>query len=394
MKVVLPVNPNAGTSTSRVRDLTRMNPSKFHGFKVEEDPQEFIDDGYKVSMIMRVTMVENAELAAYQLKGLAQISYNQWKKRITEDTGPHDWRSLRPLFLIGQTTARTGGPWFTTATPLQTSSEKLAKSRLTDRPMVRRSDHGPWFVTVDPDLLYPTSDMNYGRPARTVIRSMVRRLSNPKPQGGNGSGSSLPMSTCTRCGRKHEGKCLADIDGWFGCGKSGHKMRDCPMLMAKGKEGKQAPPSGAGSNAPKKNQFCALQTRVEQDGSLDVVTGLLKVVQLDVYNLLDPGATLSMPYMAIKFDVLPDVLLEPFSLSTPVDDSIVAKRNKAAETTKKRKPEDRQTHWASRRTTMISPNVAVCQALKEKIKSVIEKSSHRVTERFRDAVPCHPKYKT
>ncbi|WMV08644.1 hypothetical protein MTR67_002029 [Solanum verrucosum] len=39
--------------------------------------------------------------------------------------------------------ARGGGPWFTTATPPQTSSEKLAKSRLTDRPTVRRSDHGP-----------------------------------------------------------------------------------------------------------------------------------------------------------------------------------------------------------------------------------------------------------
>ncbi|WMV47571.1 hypothetical protein MTR67_040956 [Solanum verrucosum] len=38
----------------------------------------------------------------------------------------------------------------------------LAKSRPTDRPTVRRSDHGPWSVSVDQDLLYPTSDMNYG----------------------------------------------------------------------------------------------------------------------------------------------------------------------------------------------------------------------------------------
>ncbi|WMV32403.1 hypothetical protein MTR67_025788, partial [Solanum verrucosum] len=66
---------------------------------------------------------------------------------------------------------RTGGPWFTTATPPQTSSDKSAKSRLTDRPTVRRSDHGRWSLSVDRDLLYPASDTNYGRPARAVFDS-------------------------------------------------------------------------------------------------------------------------------------------------------------------------------------------------------------------------------
>ncbi|WMV45343.1 hypothetical protein MTR67_038728 [Solanum verrucosum] len=82
--------------------------------------------------------------------------------------------SSQCLVTVGSA-ARAGGSWFTIATPPQTSSEKLAKSRLTDRPTVRRSDHGPWSMTVDRDLLYPTSDMNYGRPAWTVIRSTVHR---------------------------------------------------------------------------------------------------------------------------------------------------------------------------------------------------------------------------
>ncbi|WMV51509.1 hypothetical protein MTR67_044894, partial [Solanum verrucosum] len=51
---------------------------------------------------------------------------------------------------------------------------KLAKSRLTDRPTVHRSDHSPWSVSVDRDLPYPASDTNYGRPARTVIQSTIR----------------------------------------------------------------------------------------------------------------------------------------------------------------------------------------------------------------------------
>lgn len=55
---------------------------------------------------------------------------------------------------------------------------------------------------------------------------------------------------------------------------------------------------------------------------------MLKVFQLDVYALLDPGATLSFvtPYVAMRFDVLSDVLLELFSISTSVSDSIVANR--------------------------------------------------------------------
>ncbi|WMV54708.1 hypothetical protein MTR67_048093 [Solanum verrucosum] len=65
---------------SRVTDFTRMNPPEFYGSKVEEDPQEFIDEVYKIMIIMGVTQVEKAELAAYNLKGVAQILYNQWKE--------------------------------------------------------------------------------------------------------------------------------------------------------------------------------------------------------------------------------------------------------------------------------------------------------------------------
>uniref|UniRef100_M1DBX4 Uncharacterized protein n=1 Tax=Solanum tuberosum TaxID=4113 RepID=M1DBX4_SOLTU len=38
------MKPNVGMTTTRVKDLTRMNPLEFHGSKVEEHHQKFIDE--------------------------------------------------------------------------------------------------------------------------------------------------------------------------------------------------------------------------------------------------------------------------------------------------------------------------------------------------------------
>ena len=58
------------------------------------------------------------------------------------------------------------------------------------------------------------------------------------------------------------------------------------------------------------------------------MTSMLKVFSLDVYGLLDPGATLSSvtPLLAKRFEILPDILHEPFKVSILVGESVVAKR--------------------------------------------------------------------
>ncbi|XP_049381744.1 uncharacterized protein LOC125846350 [Solanum stenotomum] len=74
----------------------------------------------------------------------------------------------------------------------------------------------------------------------------------------DGQGQTRP--NCVKCGRNHDGKFLVGSDGFYGCGKSGLKMRDCPMLKVKGRKDKQAPPRGFNSNTQKQNRFYALQS--------------------------------------------------------------------------------------------------------------------------------------
>ncbi|KAG5571437.1 hypothetical protein H5410_061203 [Solanum commersonii] len=55
---------------------------------------------------------------------------------------------------------------------------------------------------------------------------------------------------------------------------------------------------------------------------------MIKVFTFDVYDFLDPGASLSFvtPYIAMRFGIVPEQLLEPFVVSTHVGESIIAER--------------------------------------------------------------------
>ena len=72
----------------------------------------------------------------------------------------------------------------------------------------------------------------------------------------------------------------------------------------------------------------AFQACQDQEGSPNVVTGTLRVSDLDIYVLLDLGDTLYFitPYIEVQLRVSPETLSEPFSVSTPVCDPIIARR--------------------------------------------------------------------
>ncbi|KAH0743176.1 hypothetical protein KY290_031169 [Solanum tuberosum] len=126
------------------------------------------------------------------------------------------------------------------------------------------------------------------------------RVSNPKPQGGNKSGSPMDRPMCDKCGKRHERKCLAGMGVCYGCGKSGHQLKDCPIRAAKGKEGNQVPPSGSNFDASKKNCFYALQYRGEQENSPDVVTVGDSGIAKRVYR----RCPISLPHRATLVDLI------------------------------------------------------------------------------------------
>ena len=76
-----------------------MNPLSFLWSKIDEDPQEFLDQVQKVTDIMGVTSSENAELAAYQLQDMAHTWFKQWKSERSDDVGLIEWDEFVTIFL-------------------------------------------------------------------------------------------------------------------------------------------------------------------------------------------------------------------------------------------------------------------------------------------------------
>ena len=76
-----------------------MNPPTFYGSKVDEEPQEFIDEVYKILHAMGVSSSEKVELATYQLKDVDQTLYVQWRDKRSLRGGPVTWEIIKATFL-------------------------------------------------------------------------------------------------------------------------------------------------------------------------------------------------------------------------------------------------------------------------------------------------------
>ncbi|XP_049381296.1 uncharacterized protein LOC125845822 [Solanum stenotomum] len=203
---------------------------------------------------------EKEELASYQLKDVAQVWFTQWKANRPVEAGHIAWEEFKRAFLSKYfpcekrevkveefINLRQG-----TMSVEEYSLKFTLLSKYAPSLVSNPRDEMSRFVTGESKLKRMGRDLKIGRSdehgqSRSKKRSFNRdssmvsndRVSNPKSQGGNGSGSSFERPKCATCGKQHLGKCLAGTDGCFGCEKKGHKMRDCPTLSAKEREAKK-----------------------------------------------------------------------------------------------------------------------------------------------------------
>ena len=74
---VVPHSHQQSTMASRLRDFTRMNPPTFHGSKVDDDPQDFIDEVSKIIFAKGLSTSEKVELDTYPLNDVVQAWFVQ-----------------------------------------------------------------------------------------------------------------------------------------------------------------------------------------------------------------------------------------------------------------------------------------------------------------------------
>lgn len=68
---------------------------------------------------------------------------------------------------------------------------------------------------------------------------MERGILPSKSKGVSFSWSYVIQATCVRCGKKHDGRCLASMEGFYDCGGIDHNIRDCPVITTRVREGKK-----------------------------------------------------------------------------------------------------------------------------------------------------------
>ncbi|KAH0644931.1 hypothetical protein KY284_032815 [Solanum tuberosum] len=261
-----------------------MNPPEFLGLQVGEVPQNFIDEVKKIFGVMQVTGNDRVELASYQLKDVAHIWFIQWKKNRGTDPVPVTWECFSEAF----------------RERFSPRELRVAKAR---------------------DLMNLRLRENLREQAKENKKARTGYYEFRQDQTGRKLGSksqrrvlvNRTYPTCPKCGKNHPGECIAGKEGCFGCGQSGHRLRDCTSS----KQGQGGNNGRAHSTTPAAPAGCRLSR----------VTHIWGMALKQIVCSLDPGATLSFitPYIAVNFGVSSKTLSEPFSVSSLVGNPVIAR---------------------------------------------------------------------
>ncbi|XP_075077000.1 uncharacterized protein LOC142163770 [Nicotiana tabacum] len=252
--------------------------------------------------------MEGVELASYRLRGAAYSWFGMWEDSRGEGRPPVRWDEFVYAFMDHFLPAEPMAARATEFEVLKQGSMSIWEYHME---FVRFSKYAPQFVsTMDARVwrfvqgLSPLvvneastaalhSDMNYGK-----IRGHVQRDYRAPSQG--------------------IGRGFAQSSGSLAATSSVRPPAPAGRGVVRG--------GACGRGVP--SRFYALSGHQSAEASPDVTTCILSVQAIDYYALIDLGSSLSYvtPFIASSFGVEPEQLHEPFSVSTPVSDSVTATR--------------------------------------------------------------------
>ncbi|KAF3626368.1 putative ribonuclease H protein-like [Capsicum annuum] len=323
-------NPVATPKVARVRDFTRMNPPSFHGSKSDEDPQEFIDQVQKwkserlddtgpieweefvIDFLNKFFPQELREAKVLEFINLKQgnMTVREYSLRFNQLAryAPHvvaDNRAKMSKFVSGVNdsavikcrSAMLIGDM--TLARLMTHALQVEEQKfMTRKRQNKRARSGNF------NFAHPKSDggnrsqfcSKSAIPAPSSASALVPKFRDDNQNKAPGSKSQGSVSSartnplCQTCGKNHRGICRADSDVYFGCGKPGHRIRECLQLHLHGQQNHSTTQSsrpnqqGANSNATsgqRPSRLYALQFRM--------APAELKKLKYQLKDLLDKG---------------------------------------------------------------------------------------------------------
>ncbi|KAG5586825.1 hypothetical protein H5410_047259 [Solanum commersonii] len=278
-----------------------MKSPDFTGSSVTKDPENFMKELRKVFEVMHVIDAEQVELVVYQLKGVTRVWFDQWKNGRAEDAliksmrvreynlkftqlsryAPEmvvDMKSMMSLFVVG----------------LSRLSSKEGKTTMLigdmdiTRLMIHQKQKGP-----APSSTRAPAPRNKGEFKNQSSQNFRARLSQSQCSVARG-GNETPE--CAKCGRNHSGVCCDGSTVCFKWGQNGHFMKECPNNRAQ-------------------SSSVALPDKAAPRGTTSGTGGGVNCL------MLSPVAKSKR----IR-QMLSPKLLEPFSVSTPVGECILAER--------------------------------------------------------------------
>ncbi|XP_070032100.1 uncharacterized protein [Nicotiana tomentosiformis] len=92
-------NTQNNFESSRVNEFLKLSPPLLHGSIADEDPMLWLEGVKKALRAMKAFDDEAVELAAYQLRDVADAWFEMWEKERDEDDGSPTWEEFEEAFM-------------------------------------------------------------------------------------------------------------------------------------------------------------------------------------------------------------------------------------------------------------------------------------------------------